>query len=102
MREGGTVLVEEVTDEFLAGMAEGEQLAMLRSLGLRSALFVPMRSRGMTLGVVNFAMSVSGRRFTRSDTPFAESIGNRLAAALDNARLYRDAQDANRTTDEFL
>jgi PAS domain S-box-containing protein len=102
LRDGRTVHVEQMTDAMLGHMAEGEQLEMLRRIGFCSAIFVPLRPRGMTLGVVSFGMTTSARRFARADVPFAESIGNRIAAALDNARLYREAQDANRMKDEFL
>jgi PAS domain S-box-containing protein len=102
LREGRCLLVETVTDEFLRGHASGEHLAMLKDMGFRSGLFVPLRARDQILGVVSFGMTVSGRRFRPSDLAFAESIGGRISTALDNARLYRDVQNANRMKDEFL
>src|SRR5438128_11030071 len=83
-------------------MAEGEHLELLRRIGFRSSVFVPLRMREQALGVVSFGMTTSERRFGRGDVPFAESIAARIGTALDNAKLYREAQDANRMKDEFL
>ena len=43
-----------------------------------------------------------GRRFTEADLSLAQSLADRGALAADNARLYREAQEANRLKDEFL
>jgi signal transduction histidine kinase len=45
---------------------------------------------------------VWGRRYDKADLAFGEDIASRAAIALDNARLYRDAQDAIRARDQFL
>src|SRR5439155_85724 len=42
------------------------------------------------------------RRYGRADLALAEELARRAALAIDNARLYREAQDANRLKDDFL
>lgn len=66
-----------------------------------SYMCVPLMARGRTLGAITF-VSVSDRRYTRDDLLLAEDLAWRMATAIDNARLYKEAQDANRTKDEFL
>lgn len=103
LRTGRSQLIGDVTDEGLAAVATSqEQLALLRQLAYRSAMIVPLVARGETLGVITFATTVSARRYDVADLGLAEDLARRCALAVDNARLYREAQEANRTKDRFL
>ena len=73
--------------------------AELRELEIGAALCVPLRARGNALGVMTLA-SESG--FAESDIRLAAELGRRAALAMDNARLYREAQEANRAKADFL
>src|SRR6185436_19741934 len=68
----------------------------------RSAMIVPLIARGQTIGALTFATAESGRVYGRDDLALALELARRAAIAIDNARLYRDAQDASRAKDEFL
>lgn len=71
----------------------------LRAIGLHSVLCVPLRARGNALGV----MTLAGRTaWGDADIRLAAELGRRAALAMDNARLYRDAQEANRAKADFL
>lgn len=62
-------------------------------LGLRSAMIVPVRARGGTLGVTGFFR----RRhdpFTEDDLHLAEDLVSRAAVCVDNARRYTRERDA--------
>ena len=67
-----------------------------------ASMSVPIRARGKILGVLSFLTTGSGRRFDGSDLRLAEDLANRVAAALDNARLFKEIRDADRRKDEFL
>ena len=68
-----------------------EQLAVLRELGLCSALAVPLRLGGETIAVMSFATTkTTGRRYTRDDLALAEELARRAVALLERARLYAD------------
>ncbi|HEX8847630.1 MAG TPA: PAS domain S-box protein [Pyrinomonadaceae bacterium] len=96
-------LIPEITDEMLKEVArDGGHLEMLRRLGLKSTLCVPLVARGRMLGAITFATAESGRIYDSSDLPLAEDLAHRAATAVDNARLYQEGQKANRTKDEFL
>src|SRR5690606_29437694 len=61
---------------------------------IRSAMFVPLVARGRTLGVFTFVYGKSGRRYDTADLELATELARRAALAIENARLYREAQDA--------
>jgi signal transduction histidine kinase/CheY-like chemotaxis protein len=87
----------------LAGAAESaEHRRLLEQLGPRSALLVPLTVRGEAVGVLAFFLGASGRSYGPDDLPLAEDLARRVAVALDNARLYKEVQDAARRKDEFL
>ena len=69
---------------------------------LVSAVILPLRARGRTLGALTLAMSRSGRAYGPGELALAEDLAGRAAIALDNARLYQDIQDGDRRKDEFL
>jgi signal transduction histidine kinase len=77
-------------------------LALIRALGLRSYIGVPLTARGKTLGVITFVAAEGGRQYSREDVTLAEDIGRRAAVAIENAHLYRSLQESDRRKDEFL
>ena len=110
LQTGRTELAVHGGDAALAAsVRDPEQLAMLRSLGCTSSIVAALSARGRNLGVITFAMAESGRRYTKADIPLVEDLARRSALAVDNARLYREAQQAreeaeaaNRAKDRFL
>ena len=103
VRTGVSELISEITDAQLAEVSRGpEHLEMLRALGLKSTLCVPITARGRTLGAITFASAESERIYQQSDLTLAEDLAHRASIAVDNARLYQEAQQANRTKEEFL
>ena len=103
VQTGRSELLPEVTDEALvAAAADSEQLAVLRQLGYRSTMIVPLVARGQTLGAMTFVTAASGRRYDRDDLAVAEELAGRAALAVDNSRLYREAREADRIKGEFL
>jgi signal transduction histidine kinase/DNA-binding response OmpR family regulator len=96
-------LCAELTDDMLAALAQDPQhLELMRALGLTSFISVPLEARGRVLGAITIAMSESNRRYEPADLPLAEDLAHRIAAAIDNAQLYRAAQDSIRMRDVFL
>jgi PAS domain S-box-containing protein len=104
VRTGAPAMLRDVSDDVIVAAAQGdeEHIALVRSLGLRSYMIVPLTARGRTLGAMTFATAESGRVYTDDDFRFAQDVAFRAALAVDNARAYNDAQTANRLKDEFL
>jgi PAS domain S-box-containing protein len=99
IRTGRPVVIPEIPDELLVhATRDAEHLRIARELGLRSALVLPLKARGRTLGALSLVTAESGRLYTPADVTFAEQLASRAALAVDNARLYRDAQ---RATERF-
>ncbi len=92
VRFGRAELYREVSDELLVRVARDEEhLALLRAVGLRSAMLAPMMVRDRVLGVITFASAESGRRYDELDLSLAQDLALRAAAAVENARLYETA-----------
>jgi PAS domain S-box-containing protein len=98
------VLLPQFTVEMLHGPAtSAERLAIVKAMGPRSCLAVPLVARGRTLGVVShFFNACSGRRHSEEDLALATEVAQRMAIAVDNALLYRRAEEASRIKDDFL
>lgn len=77
----------------LAADDEGHR-AVLRELGIRSAMLVPLAARGRTFGALTFLSTDSGRRFSEADFHCAKELGRKAGLAIENARLFKEAQDA--------
>ncbi len=96
VRTGRPELVPEVTDAMLVSVArDPEHLAMLRLVGLTSAMIVPMIARERSVGAISFAAAESGHRYDEQDLELTQELARRAALAVDNARLY-DAERAAR------
>lgn len=103
IRRGRSVFMPAVNAGHLVALAiDDPYLRLLQRVGIASFMRVPLSARGQTLGAIAFASVSSGRRFTRSDLALAEELGRRAGLAVDNARLYQEAQQAVRMRDEFL
>ncbi|MGQ0504578.1 MAG: ATP-binding protein, partial [Myxococcaceae bacterium] len=76
------------------------EISSLQGLGICSFMVIPMVARGRFIGSVTFASS--RWNYDVSNLGCAEELGRRAALAIDNARLYRDAQDAARAREDFL
>lgn len=100
---GETTIMNDVSDDVLKAVARDEDHRnALLSLGIRCFVSVPLTHRGTTFGVISFLRTGSRTCFEANDVAMAEELARRAALAVDNARLYRNAQEANRAKDEFL
>ncbi|OLC37451.1 MAG: hypothetical protein AUH81_06015 [Candidatus Rokubacteria bacterium 13_1_40CM_4_69_5] len=103
LRSGQPLVIADIPDSLLPSIArDPEHLRVLRGLAPKSAMVVPILARGRTLGAITFVAVEAGRRYEPADLHFAEDLTARAALALDNARLYREAHDADRRKDQFL
>ena len=103
LRTGRAEIVPEISDELLVqSVKDDELLRIMRELGLKSYLGVPLKVRGKTLGVITFIAAESGRRYDEADLATAQDLADRAAIAVENAQLYRELRDADRRKDEFL
>jgi PAS domain S-box-containing protein len=102
LRTGRAELYPEITEDMVLESArDAEHLEIIRGLGLRSAMLVPLRARGQTLGVVTLVSAESGRYYTQDDIDFASAMARRAALSVDNARLHSELAERSQEN-EFL
>ncbi len=97
VRTGESQLVPELAeDQLRAATADELHFDLLKELGLRSFMSVPLRTRDRVLGAITFATAESERVYDESDLRFAEELGRSAATAVENARLYAQAEEQAR------
>ncbi|HLL83688.1 MAG TPA: ATP-binding protein, partial [Longimicrobium sp.] len=92
-------LAAERVDESLADPAHRD---VVSRLAVTAYAAVPLVAGGRVLGSILLCITGSGRRFDPADVHRAEELARRAAYAIDNARLYERAVEANRTKRDFL
>jgi signal transduction histidine kinase len=103
IQTGEPELIADVDDVYLAQIANNpDHFAGMRDSGFRSLITVPLVARSRTLGALTLCFAASGRRHSARDLELAEDLASRAALAVDNARLYADAQRAIRSREDLL
>ncbi len=95
LRTGESLRTEVLTrDMLVSGAQDAGHLRLMESLGLRSVLGVALRVGEVSRGVLVLLSSEPERRYTAEDQVLVEELAGRAALALDNTRLFREAQQA--------
>ncbi|HEV3384397.1 MAG TPA: hybrid sensor histidine kinase/response regulator, partial [Gemmata sp.] len=106
-RDGHHVVVDEnvsiqsLDGELSQAIGQSWQDATARLVSGRAVAF-PLRARGATFGVLGMARNASRHPFLPGEITVAETFTSRASSALENARLYREVQEADRQKNEFL
>lgn len=102
IRTGEAIVTPETSPDWLAEYTDDDEYRRLvAEIGLRSALAVPLAARGRRLGALSFGAATPGR-FGPAEVAVARELASRAALAVDNARLYAEAQVAVAARDHFL
>jgi signal transduction histidine kinase/CheY-like chemotaxis protein len=103
IRTGRSQLYRTITPEQVrAGIRDRELAELYISSGVASSMVVPIMARGDTLGALLLNSATPTRSYDEDDLAMAEELGRRVGLAIENARLYRDAREADHLKDEFL
>ncbi len=95
LRTGEAEFYPELSEEMLLSSArDEEEKEIIRRIGFSAVMIVPLIARGRTLGAITLVSAESGRRYDEDDLALARELARRAALAVDNARLYREAQEA--------
>jgi PAS domain S-box-containing protein len=102
LKTGEPELVADIPPEVFEHVAvDAEHLALLTSIGFRSTVQVPLRSRGRTIGVLTFATTdKTERRYTDADVELAMEVAARAGVAFEHAKLYAAERDARKEAEE--
>jgi PAS domain S-box-containing protein len=100
---GIPAFIPDISPEMIDLLAKDARHAeLIHSLGLRSAITVPLIARGQKLGTLTVVMAESGRNYDELDLALVKELGRRSAVAIDNARLHREMQNANAQLQDLL
>jgi signal transduction histidine kinase len=103
VRSGRAQLLRTVdASQRSAEARDGAHERLLGELGIESQIAVPLETRGEGIGVLTLGLSRPGVRYGVADLALADELARQAAIAIDNARLYREAQDAIAARDEVL
>ena len=95
IRTGQAELYAEIPDELLERAAKDEEhLALLRGLGMRSAIIAPLQAGPRIVGAISFVQGKEGRGFEEADVVVAEELGRRAGAVLETARLHAAVRES--------
>ncbi|HEY0305116.1 MAG TPA: HAMP domain-containing sensor histidine kinase, partial [Longimicrobiales bacterium] len=102
-RTGEATILPRVTEEDLGRLVrDGRHVGLLRKLGLRSMMALPLRGRERVLGVICYMRTATDKPFEGHRVALARELAERLSLALDNADLLKRAREATRIRDEVL
>jgi PAS domain S-box-containing protein len=97
VRSGEPALYRTISDELLVSSTkDAEHYRILNELGMESAMVVPLIAAGRTFGALMLVSADPARLYDEDDLDFAMHLGRRAAVAVDNARLYRAAEERAR------
>ncbi|QDE93912.1 histidine kinase [Myxococcus xanthus] len=85
-----------------AAARDAEHARLLRGLGLRCYLGVPLVARERVIGTLALFRADEARDFSAEELRLAEEVARRTALSVDNAQLLQEAREAVRLRDEFL
>jgi hypothetical protein len=100
LRTGQAEIYTQIPADLLANTPLS--LDLLRQVKVNSAMIVPLMVGGKPLGAISLIAAESKRQYSPTDLRLAEELAHRAAQAVENARLYQQAQEVNRVKDEFL
>jgi signal transduction histidine kinase/CheY-like chemotaxis protein len=100
MRTGKSELYKSVSADDLRKTLGEELGALFAEIGIVSSMIVPIAARGRTLGAI--VLNSATRMYDENDLAMAEELGRKAGLAVESARLYREAREADRQKDEFL
>ncbi len=102
LRTGEHQLITNVTFDMAESLGLRSDEILLESKLASTYLCMPLSARGRTIGAIAFMSSDPTRLAGESDIRLAANLASATAVAMDNAKLYREAQEANRLKDEFV
>jgi K+-sensing histidine kinase KdpD len=103
LRSGAAEFIPEISKSYIDSVTQDARHGeLIRMLAPRSAIVVPLESRGRTIGMIQLVREGARPAFTDDEFEVAQELARRAATAIDNSRLYDDLRAADRQKDDFL
>lgn len=100
----GTPELMEVVDHniILRNTYNEEHAQIIKNIGIKSHIAVPLKIRGKILGAINLFVTGERAHFNQKDFSLAEEVARIASVAIENAKLYKEAKDAIQLRDDFI
>lgn len=96
LQTGETQLISSISDDDQRIIAHNdEHFEILKQLNFQSVIVAPLMVRGRILGALSLITTQPSHTYDEMDLVPAKDLARRAALAVENARLYRQAQDAS-------
>jgi len=103
IRTGQAEIYARVDTNLLQKLARDEtHLKLLKKLGLRSVMIIPLSARGKVFGALTFISTKKNFEYSEQDFTVALDLSRQIEAAVDHYELYRDSAETLLFRDEFL
>ncbi len=93
LRSGEPQLLPDLQAEADAMAHDTKHARAIRRIANTSGIVAPLVARGRTLGAISLGTIEGQPRFDESDLAMATELARRISLALDNARLFAEAQE---------
>ncbi|HEU5214330.1 MAG TPA: PAS domain S-box protein [Gaiellaceae bacterium] len=93
LRTGEPQLLPDLQAEADAMAHDTKHARAIRRIANTSGIVAPLTARGRTLGAISLGTIEGQPRFDESDLAMATELARRISLALDNARLFAEAQE---------
>jgi PAS domain S-box-containing protein len=93
LRTGEAQLIPDLQAESESMAHDAKHARAIRRIANTSGIVAPLAARGRTLGAISLGTIAGQPRFDESDRTMAMELAHRISLALDNARLYAEAQE---------
>jgi PAS domain S-box-containing protein len=98
---GESVLIAKIDPRDVVARAPVHYRAFLERHPVYAMVGVPLRVHGRIIGTATAARCRGDQSFTPDDLKLLEELGERAAAAIENARLHREAVDARARAEQL-
>jgi signal transduction histidine kinase/DNA-binding response OmpR family regulator len=102
LQTGQVLLIPSVSVDELEAATSPKLRSFLSRFTISSILISPLRVRGRVIGTLEMVREQPNHPFTPEEQDLLQSLADRAALSIDNARLYQESQQANRVKDQFL
>lgn len=94
--------IDTTPDETRRAVFRPEDLADASSLHIHTVMAVPLSTHGVVIGILVTARHGDNPPYTADEQGLLGELAVRAALAIENARLYRDSQEAIKVREQFL
>ena len=103
IRSGVSELLSEVDEKtILEHSLSNDHADLIKRIGVTSHIAIPLIIHGKIIGALNLLMTSHRKKYDQTDISVATELSRHAAIAIDNAKLFKNTQDALKLRDDFI